>query len=88
MAKFKLKRKTFAFLGIGNVAKNWKVAERLWKTNKSASILAGSKALGTGTLYTLGGAAALGTAGAAVGAKKAADTITGEDAANKMEFSN
>ena len=85
MAKFKLKRKTFAFLGIGNMAKNFKVAGRALGMGKpGAAMLAGAKGIGTGALYLGTGAAAIG----AVGAKKAADTITGEDAANKMEFSN
>lgn len=36
--KIKLKRKTFAFLGIGNVAKNWNNAEKLWDAgNKGKS---------------------------------------------------
>lgn len=48
MASYKLKRKTYAFLGIGNMTKNWNAGGFVNK----------AKAIGTGAVYA-GGAAAL-----------------------------
>ena len=87
MARFKLKRKSFAFLGIGNVAKNWAVANRAASMGKTgAAALARTKAIGTGALYTGAGLAGAG----ALGAYKAGggDLISGgEKSAKEMDFS-
>ena len=91
MAKFKLKRKSFAFLGIGNVAKNWQTAQRAMKMGKTdAGLLAGAKAVGTGALYGAAGLAGAGAIGAGVLANKAGggDLLSGgEKSAKEMEFS-
>ena len=91
MAKFKLKRKSFAFLGIGNVAKNWNAAESLWKAgSKAKAIGSGAKAIGTSALYGTAGLAGAGAIGAGVLANKAGggDLLSGgEKSAKEMEFS-
>jgi hypothetical protein len=91
MAKFKLKRKTFAFLGIGNVAKNWKAAEGLWNAgSKAKAVGSAAKAIGTGALYTGAGVAGAGAIGAGVAANKlgGGDLLSGgEKSAKKMDFS-
>ena len=92
MARFKLKRKSFAFLGIGNVAKNWKAAESLWKSgSKGKALLSGAKAVGTGAgVYGTAGLAGAGALGAGAAAYKAGggDLISGgERSAKEMEFS-
>lgn len=75
MASFKLKRKTYAILGIGNVAKNWKAGGMLNK----------AKAIGTGTLYGAAGVGALGTAGAYKAG--GGDLLSGgEKSAKEMDF--
>ena len=51
MASYRLKRKTYAFLGIGNMMKNWNAGGFVNK----------AKAIGTGAVYA-GGATALATA--------------------------
>ena len=78
----------FAFLGIGNVAKNWTAAKDLWKSGETGkALLSGAKAVGTGgAVY--GGGALLGAG--AVGAYNAGggDLLSGgEKSAKKMEFS-
>lgn len=51
MASYRLKRKTYAFLGIGNMMKNWNAGGFINK----------AKAIGTGAVYA-GGAATLAAA--------------------------
>ena len=91
MARFKLKRKSFAFLGIGNVAKNWAVANRAASMGKTgAAALARTKAIGTGALYAGAGLAGAGALGAGAAAYKAGggDLISGgEKSAKEMDFS-
>ena len=91
MARFRLKRKSFAFLGIGNVAKNWAAATRAASMGKTgAATLAGAKAIGTGALYTGAGLAAAGTGLGLAAANKTGggDLISGgEKSAKEMEFS-
>ena len=90
MAKFRLARKTYAVLGIGNVTKNWKSAESLWKSgNKGKALLSGAKSVGTGALYTGAGIAGAGALGAGAIAYKAGggDLISGgEKSAKEMDF--
>jgi hypothetical protein len=85
MAKFKLKRKSFAFLGIGNVAKNWQTAQRAMKMGKTkAGLLAGTKAIGTGALYA---GAPLAIGAGVVGAKGGSELLSGgQKAADEMDF--
>ena len=45
MASYRLKRKTYAFLGIGNMMKNWNAGGFVNK----------AKAIGTGAVYAGGG---------------------------------
>jgi len=66
MASYKLKRKTYAFLGIGNMAKNWNAGGFINK----------AKAIGTGTVYAAGAA---GLAGAGLVASKATGSDINKD---------
>lgn len=63
MASYKLKRKTYAFLGIGNMVKNWNAGGFINK----------AKAIGTGTVY------AAGLAGAGLVASKATGSDINKD---------
>ena len=59
MASYKLKRKTYAFLGWGNMAKTWKAAGAAFKNGQvGKGLLNGAKSIGTGAVYT--GVGALG----------------------------
>ena len=57
---YRLKRKTFNFLGIGNMTKNWNAGTQAFKQgNKMAGVWNRAKAIGTGGVYATGAAALL-----------------------------
>jgi hypothetical protein len=84
MARFKLKRKSFAFLGIGNVAKNWGAMKTAASAgNYGQAALSGAKSIGTAGLY----ASPVIGAGIAVNKLGGGDLLSGgEKSAKDMKF--
>ena len=61
MGKYRLKRKTLSFLGIGNMSKNWNAGVNAFKQgNIKSGLVNTGKAIGTGSVYTAGATAAVG----------------------------
>ena len=75
MGKYRLKRKTLSFLGIGNMSKNWNAGINAFKQRKIMSGLGNTaKAIGTAGVYTAGATAAIG----GLAAHSVFDKMTGE----------